>query len=272
MGKLFLLLFVAALTLSTGCHRAALPVRQLNPLNVYDSFEQPKLSSLWEQNRFEEGAIVMQRKVVRAGRQAIAVTVHSHDKFEAGRDGNLDNERAELLEANDLVSRQDVPYEYSFSEFFPGEFPIVPTRLVIAQWKQYCPDEYGPCSDRNPVLALRYQSNVLEITRTVDKKRYVLFHQAGEFRNRWLDFRVQVRFSTSSEGRIAVWLNNQQIVNFTGNTANAEDVPGGYPNPDYFFFKMGLYRDAMPQPMTIYIDEYRKKQLPSDATSAERSN
>ena len=251
-----------ALPVLAGCHRAPQPVRQLTPLNLYDGFEQPKLSSLWEQNRFEEGAVVMQRKVVRAGRQAIAVTVHPHDKFEAGRDGNLDNERAELLEAHDLVSRQDVPYEFRFSEFFPVDFPIVPTRLVIAQWKQFCPDEYGPCSDRNPVLALRYQNNVLEITRTVDKKRFVLFRQAGEFRDRWLDFRVQARFSTNSEGHIAIWLNNQQIVDFTGNTANAEDIPGGYPNPDYFFFKMGLYRDVMGQPMTVYIDEYAKRELP----------
>jgi hypothetical protein len=253
---------IIALSALGGCHRAPQPVRQLTPLNLYDGFEQPKLSSLWKQNRFEEGAVVMQRKVVRAGSQAVAVTVHPHDKFEAGRDGNLDNERAELLEADDLVSRQDVPYEFRFSEFFPADFPIVTTRLVIAQWKQFCPSEVGPCSDRSPVLALRYQNNVLEITRTIDNKRYVLFREAGEFRNRWLDFRIQARFSTSSEGHIAIWLDNRQIVDFTGNTANAEDSPGGYPNPDYFFFKMGLYRDVMEQPMTVYIDEYAKRELP----------
>jgi hypothetical protein len=28
-------------------------------------------------------------------------------------------------------------------------------------------------------------------------------------------------------------------------------------------FRFGLYRDVMPQPMTIYLDEYRKKQLPT---------
>jgi hypothetical protein len=25
---------------------------------------------------------------------------------------------------------------------------------------------------------------------------------------------------------------------------------------------MGLYRNVMPQPMTIYLDEYRKRELP----------
>jgi hypothetical protein len=28
---------------------------------------------------------------------------------------------------------------------------------------------------------------------------------------------------------------------------------------------MGLYRNVMPEPMTIYIDEYRKKQLSDGA-------
>jgi len=27
---------------------------------------------------------------------------------------------------------------------------------------------------------------------------------------------------------------------------------------------MGLYRDLMAEPMTIYIDEYRKKELPGN--------
>jgi hypothetical protein len=28
---------------------------------------------------------------------------------------------------------------------------------------------------------------------------------------------------------------------------------------------MGLYRNVMPEPMTVYIDEYRKKQLPQNS-------
>jgi Polysaccharide lyase len=259
------LALIIAVPLLAGCHRAPQTVRELSPLNLNDGFEQPKLSSLWRQNRFEEGAVTMQRKVVRAGRQAIAVTVHPHDKFEAGRDGNLDNERAELLEADDLVSRQDVPYEFRFSEFFPADFPIVPTRLVIAQWKQFCPSETGPCSDQSPVLALRYVNGTMLITQTIEGKRHVLYQQAGEFRNRWLDFRFRVRFTPGPDGHIAAWLGDQPIVDVTGPTATREDIPGGYPPNDYFFFKMGLYRDLMPQPMTVYIDEYSKRQLPTGA-------
>ena len=88
----------------------------------------------------------MQSNVARAGHQAVAITVHSNDKFEAGRNGNLDTERDELREDNQLFGRENVPYETSFSMYFPADFPIVPVRLVIAQWKQYCGSETSACS------------------------------------------------------------------------------------------------------------------------------
>jgi hypothetical protein len=233
-------------------------------LDVYDGFEQPELSEAWSRSRFEKGAVVMEGHVVRAGRQGVAVTVRSGDKFEAGRDGNLDNERDELLEAHELESKQDVPYEFSFSMFFPADFPIVPTRLVIAQWKQFCPSETGPCSDQSPVLALRYVNGELRVTQTLEGKQTVLYRQAGEFRNRWLDFRFRSRFTPSSDGHVAAWFGGRQVVDYRGPTASREDIAGGYPNPDTFFFKMGLYRDLMSEPMTVFLDEYRKKELRRD--------
>jgi len=258
---------IASVALLTSCRRNPQerqepPTYRKSPaLEIYDGFEQPRLSTAWAENRFEEGAVVMERQVVRTGRQAIAVTIHSRDKFEAGRDGNLDTERDELREATNLESRQNVPYEFSFSMFFPADFPVVPTRLVIAQWKQFCPTETGPCSDQSPVLALRYVDGTLRITQTIGGKQTVLYRQAGEFRNRWLDFRVRARFTPGADGHIEIWLGDKQVVEYTGVTANGEDVAGGYPKPSLFFFKMGLYRDLMAQPMTVYIDEYRKREL-----------
>ena len=51
---------------------------------------------------------------------------------------------------------------------------------------------------------------------------------------------------------------------FKGVTANSENSATGYPSPSYFYFKMGLSRDVMAKPMTIYIDEYRTRQLRGD--------
>jgi hypothetical protein len=224
------------------------------PVNVYDGFETPTLSPLWETSRLELSSIQMEPHTVRAGHQAIAITVHSHDQF-------ADSERDELLEARRLTALQGVPYEYSFSMFFPADFPIVPTRLVIAQWKDYCGGENKPCDNDSPVLALRYISGELLLTQDLDHHRTVLWRKSGDLRNRWLDFRIRARFQPDDHGRVQFWFNNESILDHTGQTLNHPGPASGYPEHGYIYFKMGLYRDLMPQPMTVYIDEYRKRQL-----------
>jgi hypothetical protein len=232
-------------------------------IDVHDSFETPELSGLWSADKFVSGAVTSETNIVRAGNRAIKVTVHANDKFEAGQNGDSDSERAELTEARQLVAKEGVSYEQSFSMFIPTNFPIVPTRLVIAQWKQYCASG-GNCSDDSPVLAIRYISGEMRITQDLDKKFIVLYREKNEFRGRWLDFKFQVCFSSNETGRVKAWLGDKQIVDYSGVTADSENATTGYPNPSNFYFKMGLYRNVMAEPMTIYIDEYRKKQLPKN--------
>ncbi len=181
--------------------------------------------------------------------------------FEAGANSSKDSERDELLEG--WTSREDSAYEYSISMFLPLNFPIVPTRLVIAQWKQ---DSSGaaPCSDDSPVLAIRYSSGVLLVTQQIGRHRTTLFETGEEVRGKWMDFVFRLRFSTGARGFVRAWLNSKQIVDYTGTNAYAENATTGYRSPSRFYFKMGLYRDVMAEPMTIYIDEYRKKQLPDE--------
>jgi hypothetical protein len=235
-----------------------------SPIDVYDGFETPTLSPLWDHDRFEEHAIAMESTVVRAGHQAVAITVRGKDMFETGQHGDLDSERDELREATPLTSRQNVPYEFSFSMFFPKDFPIVATRLVIAQVKQYCPPSTAACDDQSPVLALRYIGGVLIVSQDLEKKHIILFQKKDEFRGRWLDFRIRARFTPKADGHVTVWLNGEQLIDQHGATADQVGGATGYPDPSYFYFKMGLYRDVMTQPMTVYIDEYRKRELKAD--------
>ncbi len=230
-------------------------------VDVYDGFEAPVLGKIWDTSRCVPGAVEIQTNIVRAGHGALKVTVHSGDKFEAGLNGNSDSERAELMEGSKkLVSREDAAYEYSFSDYIPMDFPIVPTRLVLAQWKQYCPQN-GNCSDDSPVVALRYVSGRLFITRQVGRHPETLFETSEDLRGKWTDVRFQIRFTTNDNGRVKAWLNNKLVVDYTGPTAYPENAETSYPHPSWFYFKMGLYRNVMPEPMTIYIDEYRKRQL-----------
>jgi hypothetical protein len=228
-------------------------------IELYDGFENAPLGTIWETRRFVPSAIEFQNNVVHTGKGALKITVHPFDKMEAHPDG-VYTERDELLEAEQFNARENESYEHSFSMFMPADFPIVPTRLVIAQWKQFCPAE-NKCAKGHPVLAIRYVDGVLTITQTFGQTKKVLCEQKGEFRNRWLNFRFQVRFSSRDNGRIKAWMDGKRVVDYTGATANPENAATEYPNPGRFYFKMGLYRDGMSEPMTIYIDEYRKKSL-----------
>jgi hypothetical protein len=226
-------------------------------IHVYDGFESDHLGGDWSQWRLVEGAFRTQSQVVRAGRSAGEITVHPGDCHEAASDDGAASERDELMEAWWLVAHLHRAYRYSFSLYLPADFPIVPTRLVLAQWKQLC--EWVRCRPDNPVLAIRYQGGELFITRQDDRKIYKLYSTREEMRGRWLDFCFETRFSPSQDGRIDAWLNGQPIVHYLGPTAY--QVKRGYPAHGYVYFKMGLYRDEMPQPMTIYVDEYRKDEL-----------
>jgi hypothetical protein len=259
MGKLLLLLLASVPALSQ-----TLPAPGA-PIDVYDGFESPSLSPLWETTRLAPGALTLQSTVTRAGHGAVQITLHANDKFEAGINGDADSERAELTEARRLTGREGVPYEQFFSLFFPADFPIVPVRLVVAQWKQACLDSKAPCSDDSPVLAVRYIDCVLRITQDLNHQFIVLYEEKRDLRGRWLDLRFQVRFTPQSTGRVKAWLDGKQVVDFTGVTANPESAATGYTAPSFFYFKMGLYRNVMPQPMTLYLDEYRKRQLAPDA-------
>jgi hypothetical protein len=235
-------------------------------VDVYDGFETRELSNLWDTGRFVRGAVTMQRDFARAGRGAAKIVLRSGAMFEAGIKGSKDSERAELLEAERFVSREGITYEYSFSQFLPADFPIVPTRLVLAQWKQDC-NGHAPCNDDSPVVAVRYTSGVLQITHQTGPHRQVLFESRDSLPGRWTDYRFQIRFTPRDDGAIRCWLNGRQVIDYQGVTAYQENAATGYASPSRFYFKMGLYRDLMDTPMTIYIDEYRKKQLPAAATA-----
>ncbi len=236
-----------AVVVTCACQRNAV---------VYDGFETPDLSGHWETRRFLPGAVQIQSSVVRAGKRAARITLRSGDQIPREKGSEL--ERAELQESRRLWSVEDSAYVYSFSVSVPQDFPIVSTRLVIAQWKQYCPVD--GCTPDNPTLAIRYQAGELFITNQITSENVILYRTRDDIRNRWLDFRFQIRFSRNQSGRIKAWLGDTLIIDYKG--VNAYPEAGGYAGRGRFYFKVGLYRDRVSEPMNIYVDEYRKEPLP----------
>jgi hypothetical protein len=200
----------------------------------------------------------MQSAIVHQGHGTIKITLHEGDRYEAGNDSSKVSERDELAEARNLVSKEHNSYEYAFSMFIPADFPIVPTRLVIAQWKQKCDNE-AICGDDSPVLALRYVNGVLFITIRTGAHDQTVYRATQDIRNKWTNFRFQTNFSRTDNGFVRAWVNEQQVLDYKGKTCYSSER--GYKDISYLYFKMGLYRDKMPEPMTIYIDDYSKKRL-----------
>ena len=223
---------------------------------IQDNFESDSLNKIWSKDKFIPGALSFQSKYVRTGKKAAMLTIRQGDQIDEEKGTIL--ERAELKESKKLFSRETLNYSYSFSIFLPPDFPIVPNRLVIAQWKQNC--QSGDCNPGNPVIALRYASGEFFITLQVGPNQKVLYSQKESILNQWLDFKFQIRFSRDLNGVIKAWLNEEQIIDFEGVTAYSQAY--GYTSPSNFYFKIGLYRDTMAQPMSICIDDYTKQLIP----------
>jgi hypothetical protein len=251
---------VRATLFSTALLLAACSAGQDSAASVYDGFETQSLSNVWATDRFAPGAVTMQSNIVRAGHGAARITVHAGEVFEAGINGSKDTERAELREADRFFSRENQTYEFSFSQFLPQDFPIVPTRLVLAQWKQYC-NGAAACDDDSPVVALRYVGGTLRITQNIGPHSRILFENGADLRGHWTDYRFQLRFTPGDSGVIEAWIDGRQVVDFRGPTAYPENATTGYRSPSLFYFKTGLYRDIMSEPMTLYLDEYRKRRI-----------
>ena len=230
------------------------------PIHVYDGFESPQLSwTRWSKGRLVPGAVASEQSVVRAGRSALAITVHSGDRYEAASDTGAASERDELMESWWLYSRARRTYVYSFSLYLPKEIPQTSERLVIAQWRQLC--EASRCRPDRPILAVRVEDARLKITRIDELRTHVLYQSSDDVRGRWLDFRFVTRFDSGREGRIDATLDGQDIFHYRG--PMLFQPAAGYPKRALIYFKTGLYRDALHEPpWTMYVDEYRKDQCP----------
>ncbi len=226
-------------------------------LNTYDGFEKQELSKIWKSNKLAPNSLEIQSQVVHSGKNAAKITLHTGDIYESGNDSSKASERDELLEAKELESLEEQKYAYSFSIFVPDSFPIVPTRLVIAQWKQRC--EENSCQDRSPIIAIRYESGELFITLQTSLKKEILYRTKENIKGRWLDLKFKIKFSRGANGSIVAALNNKDIINYTGITCYGTQY--GFATNSSFYFKMGLYRDLIAIPMTIYFDEFSKQKI-----------
>ncbi len=223
---------------------SAVPAQTLS-----DGFESDNIGPMWRTHRVKQGGTTVQREIVRSGTSALRFDLQQGDMAGVGGGGEA-TERAEIQEANGLWSHFGESWEYRFSMYVPPDFPIVDRRLVIGQWKQACVD----CNkDRSPIIAQRFRKGVFFVTIETLNGRTTIYQQPQSVLGRWLDLRYRIRFAWT-DASITLWVNGAQVVDYHG--------PLGYPDdPPDIYYKFGLYRDRMSQPMTIYFDDYQKERV-----------
>jgi hypothetical protein len=243
--KILFLFYIISIILLSAC-------KPHHTSEISDGFESNKLSNIWRSDKLVPGSFEFQSKIVKSGLSALKITLNPGDQIDDEKGTIL--ERSEIMEKRKQFILEDSVYEYEFSLLLPEDFPIVPTRLVIAQWKQECKSDN--CDPDNPIIALRYASGELNITLQTEPEKIVLYSLNDNIRNQWLDFKFKICFSRQQHGFIIAYLNGQKIIDYFGITAYTEKY--GYRFPGHFYFKTGLYRDKMGQTMTIYIDDFKK--------------
>ena len=200
-------------------------------------------------------ALAFEAASLKKGKTILKITIQKGDKAELGGSGQP-TERDELCERQDQWVTEKEKHSYMFSLFIPENFPIVPVRLVLAQWKQYAPSKNT--SIDLPLIALRYVKEKLFITLQNQEKKLILWETQENLRGQWLSFTFHITFDRE-KGFFQAWLNNKQLCTYQG--INAYNEEQGYPPQGKFYFKMGLYRDSMQEPMTIYFNHFEKHRL-----------
>ena len=132
-----------------------------------------------------------------------------------------------------------------FSFLVPPDFPIVDVRLVLSQWKQ-------SALDGSPIVAQRHRAGRHHLTvrdlETSGEWRDV-FELPAIVPGKWHDMVFHVRFAHDATGLVEAWMDGRAVARSAGPTGSPRGA-------GTFYHKVGLYRDTMPAPMTIYVDNY----------------
>ena len=227
--------------------QASTALRPARYLELRDDFEAKSLAAFWlpgdeGSGRYQPGAVALTTDFARSGRQSVRLTVHEGDVAQLG-DSGQPNERAELDSGKLPLLGHEARCEFSL--LIPEGFPIVNVRLVIAQWKQ-------SGLSGSPVIAQRYVAgrHYLTIRDLSTPGRWRETYDLPDIvPGKWNDMVYSVRFANDSTGFAEVWMNGERVVRYNGPTASPE-------GRESFYHKVGLYRDRMAEPMTIYIDDY----------------
>jgi hypothetical protein len=245
--------FSLAMLVASGCDDSSTHISTGNATTVdgttnaaiktlFDGFESNAIASFWlpgdyGSGLYVPGAIRVCTNYARSGAHSVEITIHEGDIDRPG-DADTRVERDELDSGHFTLRGQDAWYGFSF--LIPKDFPILDNRLVIGSCKQ---------SDvSRPLTAQRFRNgkHTLTVESQGRKKTYDL---PPIPLGKWVDMIYHARYSPGEDGIFQVWMDGKEVVSYTGPLADPD-------HKNAFYDKIGLYRDRVPQLMTIYYDNY----------------
>lgn len=220
-------------------------LNNLVPKNLYifDDFE-TKNRNVWDFSRLEEGSFEITEEQKYSGVSSLKITVQKGDKQETGNDGKL-TERAELKEHRHLWLGYGISIWYSWYFYLPEHFLICDNRLVIAQWKQFT-----KVPSRSPFLSVRYRNGIFFFQVIYEEQR-TKFKKKIDLRGAWHKIVLNYQLNEDLTGHVKGVLDGQVLCDYKGKL-------GFRYTKKQIYFKMGLYRDMLDEPQTIYLDRYRR--------------
>lgn len=253
---------------------------------LFDDFEDKQLSTIWSQSRLLRDQVWMDKKVVRKGRQSLAIKIDARNfdpKCECQRNELRESDAVQLIFGSDIWYRFSIKIEKDTQE-------IPESRWLLAAWKQD--------GDGSPFLALRYDRGIFYITMESNATRVLLASSLIDVRMifdllqlktdggtqkynfisdpelyrgktaltmdyglnpylpdpsvEWVDMLIRVKGDLSGNGIVEISANNNLIVMVNGviGTDNFSD------NKQYL--RIGQNRDPIPLETILYLDDFRR--------------
>lgn len=204
--------------------------------DFFNSFESKRsIKKQFRLDKIEKKAWSLTSNEKTEGDYGMKVTLNTGDKAKGK------TERAEIQDPKKIDLDKEVWYRIDFK--IPIDFPEVDTRMVFWQLKQD--------GGNNPLISMRYRNGKLSVKQRFSYHQ-ISYKQPNSYffeKNTWKRLVIQSYISKTKKGFINIYLDDQLIVSYQGETAYSSQNPKTY-------FKFGIYRDAMEYPMTIYFDNY----------------
>ena len=193
-------------------------------------------------NSWHFGIVKKKKKhPVRYGKESLRFKVKPGDCGD--EDCKTGRERSEVeMSSRDLHGRA---YWYAWSVYFKNYKTIKNIAVHHGQWKQY------NTGLMYPTFSKMSRGLYIEFGKDYGKYKKYLIIPNKEFRNKWHDLRVQVKWSTRSNGFFKLWRNGKLLVNRKGRNVKSKDP---------LSFRFGIYRPFENRPksnitQTVYYDE-----------------